>query len=166
MAGKMGGDAPFPKSAVSGPVNHATFTDFDEFDFSRLGSTTGGNAAQPAPRESSRLGAWFAERDVRAEMGAPINKQAHLNIERPLEISSEDLHAMLDDIIAEAGEDIISKRISNDLYSSGDEYGGDVAAELRRRLQEQGYDGLKVRDTEFDTTSWVAFDPSQVRMIR
>lgn len=120
-------------------VYHATDEDFDAFDFSRLGQRTRQNATSEAAAVMAELGAWVNTRDISDATASDIVLPLYSAIENPLSISFEDLWLLADD------------------YESG--------AELRAYLRANGYDGLAVEDTEFGGTSYVAFEPSQIKSI-
>lgn len=119
-------------------VHHATFDEFETFDFNRLGSFTQGNVVDDALVETARMGAWFSERSVAKDGAAPYSYDAYLNIENPADFNGID-HLM--GAIEDAGD----------------------AAALKTQLQEEGFDGIRMQDDEFDTVSWVAFGPEQIR---
>lgn len=121
-------------------VNHATWADFDEFDFGRLGETTDANATDELLAQTARVGAWFSSVDLSEQIAAPKNMRAHLSIQSPKHYASLD---KLTSAIKRAG-------------------GGEA---LRHSLSEKGFDGIVVRDEEFGATSYVAFRSDQIRRV-
>lgn len=119
-------------------VNHATWVDFEAFDFNRLGENTEGNASSAELAEAAKIGSWFSNRDVSRDMAAPKNLELFLSIENPKKYAS----------VEEAGRDALDS-------------GG--AVHLRERLERQGYDGLQIADEEFGGTSFVAFRATQIK---
>lgn len=119
-------------------VYHATFDEFDTFDFEKLGSFTAENVVDDALVETAKMGAWFSERSVAKDMAAPISYEAYLSIDAPADFMGLD-HLL--GAIEDAGD----------------------AEALREQLKEEGYDGIRMQDDEFNTVSWVAFDASQIR---
>ena len=120
---------------------HATFDDFDRFDFRKVGRFTRSNATDTDPNSwgmrLARLGAWFGEQNVGPQMAAPIVKQAEL------EGTIKDFRSLdeLADHIAEAGG----------------------AMRARSALRREGFDLVRVGDEEFGGTSYVALHPRAIR---
>lgn len=120
-------------------VYHATDEVFDAFDFSRLGSFTRANATSEAATVMAETGVWANTGDISERTAQDVVMPLFMLIQNPLEISFDDLWSLSGD------------------YENG--------AELRARLQADGYDGLAVEDTEFGGTSYVAFSPEQIKSI-
>lgn len=119
-------------------VYHATDSEFNVFDRSKLGSLTSGNTDwQPAVR-SAQIGFWFSDRDLSIDMGmnADQTKSVYLSMQKPYRTKLESLWNALE-------------------HTRPDTY--------VKRLQERGYDGLRVQDSEFGGVSYVVFEPTQIK---
>jgi len=117
-------------------VHHATDGEFFAFDRGHLGKNTDANATDEAPRQMARLGFWFNTQDLRVRTAASRDVAAFLDVKRPFETTFEDLW----DALADRN-----------------------AATFIRELEEQGFDGIALEDSEFGGTSFVAFKPEQIK---
>lgn len=142
FTGPIGLGMPLLMGGIKG--YHATFDDFDNFDFRKVGETTRGNVTDPDPNSwamrLARLGAWFADDDVSGAMAAPIVKEAEL-VGGVREFGSLD---ELSDFVEAAGG----------------------AMKARRSLRGEGFDLVKVADEEFGTNSYVALHPRAIESLR
>jgi hypothetical protein len=118
---------------------HATNEDFNEFDFNRLGEFTSRNTNEKEPAVMAGLGAWTNTQPLAEKTVQKYNKKVYMSIKNPLEITFDDLWDLAKN------------------YNSG--------KELRSALLDDGYDGLKVDDSEFGETSYVAFSSDQIKII-
>ena len=119
------------------PVYHATYNDFTVFDRSRLGENTEGNATDEGFERTAKLGFWFNTRDLSKDSFGTRSEKVYLNIANPMEYDSlEALAGALREVDSET---------------------------LLQRLRAEGYDGIVLRDEEFGGTSYVAFDPNQIK---
>ena len=119
------------------PVYHATYNDFTVFDRSRLGENTEGNATNEGFERTAKLGFWFNTRDLSKDSFGTRSEKVYLNIANPMEYDSlEALAGALREVDSET---------------------------LLQRLRAEGYDGIVLRDEEFGGTSYVAFDPNQIK---
>ncbi len=125
------------------PVYHATDESFTRFSKNKLGSFTKDVASDDSMFATAKMGFWFNEKDLRERTAQSKSIKAYLNIENPYEISLYEL--------------------ANLLESSEGNTPGKKAENLRRELQDQGYDGLAVQDDEFGGKSYVAFEPNQIK---
>lgn len=123
---------------------HATFDDFDKFDFSKVGSFTKWNATDTDPNSwamrLARLGAWFSRDDLSAAMAAPIVKEA--------------------DLVGDAREFDSLDELADYIEGAGG------AIKARKALRAEGYDLAKVNDEEFGTTSYVALHPRAIEGLK
>lgn len=120
-------------------VYHATDAIFESFDFERLGEFTDYNTSEQSARNMARLGVWSSV--------DPVNKFTSQDISMPLYYKIENpLSTYFDALWAQASE-----------YESPEAF--------KELFTQDGYDGLIVQDTEFDTTSFVAFSPEQIKSI-
>lgn len=120
----FGGSRVVDKNGNPMVVYHATDSEFNVFDRSKLGSFTSGNTDwRPAVR-SAQIGFWFSDRDLSAGIVADDNKTkaVYLSIQKPYRTKLESLW--------------------NALEHTGPET-------YVQRLQARGYDGLRVLDSEF-----------------
>nr|DAE37296.1 MAG TPA: nuclease [Bacteriophage sp.] len=125
------------------PVYHATDESFTRFSKNKLGSFTKDVASDDSMVATAKMGFWFNEKDLREKTFQEKSIKAYLNIENPYETSLYEL--------------------ANLLESSEGNTPGKKAENLRRELQDQGYDGLAVQDEEFGGKSYVAFEPNQIK---
>ena len=119
-------------------VYHATDSEFNVFDRSKLGGFTSGNTDwQPAVR-SAQIGFWFSDRDLSATIFTDPDqtKAVYLSMQKPYRTKLESLWNALEHTRPET---------------------------YVKRLQERGYDGLRVQDSEFGGVSYVAFEPTQIK---
>lgn len=119
-------------------VYHATNSEFNVFDRSKLGGFTSGNTDwQPAVR-SAQIGFWFSDRDLAATIFTDPDqtKAVYLSMQKPYRTKLESLWNALEHTRPET---------------------------YVKRLQERGYDGLRVQDSEFGGVSYVAFEPTQIK---
>lgn len=119
---------------------HATFDEFDEFDWSQLGrltkENTSGSSVEEWATNLAKLGVWSHERDLSPETGAPISKHVRLTGEVREFGSLDDLEAA----IVDAG---------------GPE-------QLRKKLVDDGVGVVRVEDAEFGGSSYVALSPESI----
>ena len=125
------------------PVYHATDESFTRFSKNKLGSFTKDVASDDSMFATAKMGFWFNEKDLRERTAQSKSIKAYLNIENPYETSLYEL--------------------ANLLESSEGNTPGKKAENLRRELQDQGYDGIAVQDDEFGGKSYVAFEPNQIK---
>ena len=119
-------------------VYHATDSEFNVFDRSKLGDFTSGNTDwQPAVR-SAQIGFWFSDHDLAATVFTDPDKTkaVYLSIQKPYRTKLDSLWNALEHTRPET---------------------------YVKRLQERGYDGLRVQDSEFGGVSYVAFEPTQIK---
>lgn len=125
------------------PVFHSTYDTFTVFDRDKLGAITDGNASDEYLAATAHIGFWFNENDLSKQAYGDRSEEVYLNITSPYDAGTLDA-------LAEQMK----------LYDgSAAEIGGDFAQWLRR----EGYDGIVLRDTEFEGTSYVALDPNQIK---
>ena len=138
-------------------VYHATTDRIEEFQYKYLGENTLENASDEWYAATSGVGFWFSKDDLTGRVGATSLKiqkpiEAFLSIKEPSDQSFEGLAGNIvdthDETQYEDGEKI-------DSIYEGKRY--------RTELEKYGYDGLIVDDTEFDTVSYVAFSPTQIK---
>lgn len=119
-------------------VYHATDSEFNVFDRSKLGYSTSGNTNwQPAVR-SAQIGFWFSDHDLAETVFTDPDKTkaVYLSIQKPYRTKLDSLWNALEHTRPET---------------------------YVKRLQERGYDGLRVQDSEFGGVSYVAFEPTQIK---
>ena len=119
-------------------VYHATDSEFNVFDRSKLGDFTSGNTDwRPAVR-SAQIGFWFSDHDLAETVFTDPDKTkaVYLSIQKPYRTKLDSLWNALEHTRPET---------------------------YVKRLQERGYDGLRVQDSEFGGVSYVAFEPTQIK---
>jgi len=119
-------------------VWHGTDNDFFTFDRGRLGENTDFNADEIVG-QSAHIGFWF-NRGGEEMLDMTYSKQipVYLDIKEPVEFTS--LRALSDEIAMRGG----AERFVDD-------------------MRDAGHDGVVVKDEEFGGTSYVAFDPTQIK---
>ena len=117
-------------------VYHASDADISHFAKSKLGSNTAGNASSKGAFGTAKLGFWFADHPIADRIAAAAEYPVHLAIENPADIS---LYDLIDDVEARGWRAVL------------------------RDYKAYGYDGLRVGDQEFGGTSYVAFEPTQIK---
>lgn len=122
---------------------HGTDNEFDRFDSSFFGQNTDGNASDETMAQTARLGFWFTSNPDFAATVYDKVMECELSIENPLEVDTLDTLTFWMESQEKSGE------------------------EIREMLMEQGYDGIIVEnDEEFEGTSYVAFDPHQINILK
>ena len=120
---------------------HATDADgIEAFDRSFLGRTTKWNSDAKEAINMARLGFWFADRDISAKSAASgVVYPVHVAIANPKQYKN------FDSMWADAAR-----------YKDAESW--------RAALERKGNDGIVLKnDTEFNSTSFVAFNPEQVK---
>lgn len=136
-------------------VYHGTDNDFSVFDRKKLGDNTFSNASDPSYGATSFIGFWFNDKpmgkgDNRRNSPYLIDIPSYVKIENPVEFESlEELAAELDGLIQSGFEDSADvKKAVNDWVAE---------------QKSKGFDGVKLSDEEFGGTSYIAFDPAQIK---
>ncbi len=119
-------------------VWHGTDNDFFTFDRGRLGENTDFNADEIVG-QTAHIGFWF-NRGGEEMLDRTYSKRipVYLDIKEPVEFTS--LRALSDEIAMRGG----AERFVDD-------------------MRDAGHDGVVVKDEEFGGTSYVAFDPTQIK---
>lgn len=122
---------------------HGTNSDFDKFDASYFGQNTDDNASDESMALTAHLGFWLtSNRNFAANVYDKV-LECELSIENPMLVESLEQLAYW----AEAQEK--------------------TADELREMIIEWGYDGIVIEnDEEFEGTSYVAFSPEQISILK
>lgn len=157
MVNEAAEDAEYDITAYHVSMNGA----FNVFDRNRLGENTVDYADDAATAATAYLGFWFSDHDVskptRSYGMIPGDaRQFRLKAEVLYPIALQTLH-----------DELLNEYISEDAmeqYSAG-EYSAirEAAEEYATELQRRGYSGLKVQDSELGGTSYVVFDPEQIK---
>jgi len=113
---------------------HASDADFGAFNMKRLGSNTD---SSPWAQRLAKIGIWSSENPVAHKIGA--------SAEYPLKLRGS--------FAERASLDALEQEIRAS--------GGPVS--FRRKMREEGYDGVRVQDEELGGTSYVSFAPENVR---
>nr|DAX06290.1 MAG TPA: chromosome segregation ATPase [Caudoviricetes sp.] len=157
MVNEAAEDAEYDITAYHVSMNGA----FNVFDRNRLGENTVDYADDAATAATAYLGFWFSDHDVskptRSYGMIPGDaRQFRLKAEILYPIALQTLH---DELLNEyISEDAIEQYSAGE-YSAIREAAEEYAAELQRR----GYSGLEVWDSELGGTSYVMFDPEQIK---
>ena len=131
------------------PVYHSTDNEFTVFDFARLGENTDYNASDEWLGAGAHVGFWFNSQDLRGRAGKRSEK-VYLNIKN---------------VYTLAGLDELAMEIYNH-SDNGELPAAEAAAAFRAELEEDGFDGLRIRnDDEFGGMSFVAFYPEQIKRV-
>lgn len=120
-------------------VHHSTDNEFDTFSKEKLGENTDQNASDASVAATAHIGFWFNTNDLTDTLFQERDVAGYLDVKEPSEFNS-----------LESLEEEMS------YYSSAEEFVD--------RLKEDGYDGIVVRkDEEMGGTSYVAFEPNQIK---
>ena len=119
-------------------VYHATDAEFTVFDRVRLGESTSLNTSWEPAIRSAKIGFWFSDRDLTEDMASSPErlKAVYLVIRKPYRTKTESIFKAMERMTPEA---------------------------YVRRLKKEGYDGLIVKDSEFNSESYVVFDNTQIK---
>ena len=120
-------------------VHHSTDNEFDTFSKEKLGENTDQNASDASVAATAHIGFWFNTNDLTGTLFQERDVAGYLDVKEPYEFNS--LESLVEDM---------------SYYSSAEEFVD--------RLKEDGYDGIVVRkDEEMGGTSYVAFEPNQIK---
>ena len=120
-------------------VHHSTDNEFYTFSKEKLGENTDQNASDASVAATAHIGFWFNTNDLTDNLFQERDVAGYLDVKEPSEFNS-----------LESLEEEMS------YYSSAEEFVD--------RLKEDGYDGIVVRkDEEMGGTSYVAFEPNQIK---
>ena len=129
-------------------VYHATYNDFTVFDRARLGENTDAYASDESTAATAHLGFWFNTQPLSqsASYAGGKDVKAYLNAENIYNAHS--LEQLTGEIEQQWDEELTLEE-NAEAYVDG--------------LKAQGYDGIVLRDEEFGGTSFVVFDPEQIK---
>jgi hypothetical protein len=119
-------------------VNHATYSDFNEFDKSYFGENTDFNASDEDFMKTAHIGFWFDHGGDLSSYGATRTVKAYLSVKNPIRFDS-------------------LEKLASELS------GYDTAEDFVSEAERNGYDGVVINDEEFGGTSYVAFEPNQIK---
>lgn len=132
---------------------HRTTKKFDTFSMNFAGRNTLGNASDAGWAATSFLGFWFAGPDSKGGMPGNIDMKAYVSLKNPKYIDS--LQTLSERIAKYFPEEFEGD--PRDIKDAADDY--------RDFLISKGYDGIAVDDEEFGGTSYVAFEPTQIKSV-
>lgn len=129
-------------------VYHATYNDFTVFDRAKLGENTDAYASDESTAATAHLGFWFNTQPLSqsASYAGGKDVKAYLNAENIYNAHS--LEQLTGEIEQQWDEELTPEENAEE-YVDG--------------LKAQGYDGIVLRDEEFGGTSFVVFDPEQIK---
>ena len=120
-------------------IHHSTDNEFYTFSKEKLGENTDQNASDDSVAATAHIGFWFNTNDLTGTLFQERDVAGYLDVKEPYEFNS--LESLVEDM---------------SYYSSAEEFVD--------RLKEDGYDGIVVRkDEEMGGTSYVAFEPNQIK---
>lgn len=157
MVNEAAEDAEYDITAYHVSMNGA----FNVFDRNRLGENTVDYADDAATAATAYLGFWFSDHDV----SKPTRSYGMIPGDaRQFRLKAEALYPIA---LQTLQDELLNEYISEDAieqYSAG-EYSAirEAAEEYAAELQRRGYSGLKVQDSELGGTSYVVFDPEQIK---
>ena len=140
-------------------VHHATDEEFTVFDRNKLGTNTDGNASNIELAATAHLGFWFNTEDIRGKTYQGKEISGYLDAKNLYDAGT------LDNLAAEiadyAGEEYgdYKGRFEDLDRKAATELGEAFAAQLTQ----DGYDGIRVQDTEFGGISFVTFNSNQFK---
>lgn len=157
MVNEAAEDAEYDITAYHVSMNGA----FNVFDRNRLGENTVGYADDAATAATAYLGFWFSDHDVSKPtysygMIPGDARQFRLKADALYPIA---LQTLQDELLNEYISEDAIEQYSDGEYSAIREAAEEYAAEMQR----MGYSGLKVQDSELGGTSYVVFDPEQIK---
>ena len=131
-------------------VYHATYNDFTVFDRAKLGENTDAYASDESTAATAHLGFWFNTQPLSqsASYAGGKDVKAYLNAENIYNAHS--LEQLTGEIEQQWDEELTPEENAEE-YVDG--------------LKAQGYDGIVLRDEEFGGTSFVVFDPEQIKSV-
>ena len=143
-------------------VYHGTDTEFTVFDRKRLGTGTDGNASSMGMAATAHIGFWFNSEDIANLSGSAFYDRSmagYLNITNPLYCSSM---SDLEQMIYDHNEGAVNEEDIE--WGDQSEFAGVLANQFRGWMEENGYDGIVVRnDEEFGGESYVALYENQFK---
>lgn len=157
MVNEAAEDAEYDITAYHVSMNGA----FNVFDRNRLGENTVDYADDAATAATAYLGFWFSDHDA----SKPTRSYGMIPGDaRQFRLKAETLYPIA---LQTLQDELHNEYISEDAieqYSAG-EYSAirEAAEEYAAELQRRGYSGLKVQDSELGGTSYVVFDPEQIK---
>lgn len=157
MVNEAAEDAEYDITAYHVSMNGA----FNVFDRNRLGENTVDYADDAATAATAYLGFWFSDHDV----SKPTYSYGMIPGDaRQFRLKAEALYPIA---LQTLQDELLNEYISEDAieqYSAG-EYSAirEAAEEYAAEMQRMGYSGLKVQDSELGGTSYVVFDPEQIK---
>jgi hypothetical protein len=157
MVNEAAEDAEYDITAYHVSMNGA----FNVFDRNRLGENTVDYADNAATAATAYLGFWFSDHDVSKPtysygMIPGDARQFRLKADALYPIA---LQTLQDELLNEYISEDAIEQYSDGEYSAIREAAEEYAAEMQRI----GYSGLKVQDSELGGTSYVVFDPEQIK---
>ena len=121
-------------------ANHGTYSGFDRFDMSRLGANTDINATDESYAQTAHLGVWF---NSGGDLSIyPVMMVCEITLNKPMVGGNLEYLAYWISSQAKSGK------------------------ELREQFINQGYDGIIIDDEEFGGTSYVIFNPDNIKIIK
>lgn len=157
MVNEAAEDAEYDITAYHVSMNGA----FNVFDRNRLGENTVGYADDAATAATAYLGFWFSDHDV----SKPTYSYGMIPGDaRQFRLKADALYPIA---LQTLQDELLNEYISEDAieqYSDG-EYSAmrGAAEEYAAEMQRMGYSGLEVQDSELGGTSYVVFDPEQIK---
>lgn len=157
MVNEAAEDAEYDITAYHVSMNGA----FNVFDRNRLGENTVDYADDAATAATAYLGFWFSDHDV----SKPTYSYGMIPGDaRQFRLKADALYPIA---LQTLQDELLNEYISEDAieqYSDG-EYSAirGAAEEYAAEMQRMGYSGLKVQDSELGGTSYVVFDPEQIK---
>lgn len=157
MVNEAAEDAEYDITAYHVSMNGA----FNVFDRNRLGENTVDYADDAATAATAYLGFWFSDHDV----SKPTYSYGMIPGDaRQFRLKADALYPIA---LQTLQDELLNEYISEDAieqYSDG-EYSAmrGAAEEYAAEMQRMGYSGLEVQDSELGGTSYVVFDPEQIK---
>ncbi|MGN0233919.1 MAG: hypothetical protein ACI4B5_05810 [Bacteroidaceae bacterium] len=118
-------------------VTHVTDNTFTVFDIDKAGENTDFNASDENYAKTAHLGFWSNDKITSDKAFSSREMKLFLNIRSPY--TSKSLNDLASDLEGMSAEDMVEN------------------------LKDRDYDGIMLPDEEFGGTSYVAFDPSQIK---
>ena len=138
-------------------VYHTTRDSFYKFDKERLGSITATNATDNFLAATAHTGFWFNTAPLTTKGMGENAMAVFLKAERLYEVGT------LDALVNEIWDTYNQLGYDYDSEDPTIEQAREAGEVFRGWLEQRGYDGIAVEDTEFGGVSYVVFEPEQIK---
>ena len=138
-------------------VFHSTNAEFTAFDKDKIGRVTSRNAANGYLEATAYTGFWFNTKDLTGKTYMQRVVPAYLSAQRLYEAGT------LDGLANAIFDNYTNQGYEYDTEDPTSEQAAEAGIEFRRALESWGYDGIVLYDEEYGGTSYVVFEPEQIK---